>query len=146
MSKNEKPKMIGAIPVPPEAAAGLLDAIGLGHLVPDQGEQDAAARYVPASAEQARVLIDAAHQPRFQLGDVVRLRPHAHGRYKWPTNDDECIVTQVLDEPLRLGTEGTPGIARRLDFAIAIFDSKDGDLLEYLHDSREFEKVGSINN
>lgn len=98
---------------------------------------------MPADAEQLAGLLAGARAAPFQVGDVVRLRPWARGRFKWPRDDDRCIVTQVLDTPYRHGDSGTSTPAKACDIALAFADG-DGDVLEYLHDRRMFEKVGSI--
>lgn len=109
------------------------------------GDKPQPKRPVPATKEQALVLIEAAKQEPFQVGDIVKLREHAFGRFKWPTATDECIVTQALREPFR-STEhhGSPVFGMPQDFAIVFYDTNDGQLIEHMHDSRNFVKVGSI--
>lgn len=97
----------------------------------------------PATLAHIQDLLKGNAQPKLQVGDKVKLRPAFVKSFKFPSQDDVCIVTQVLDTPYRAGDSGTLVPARRNDMAIAFVDS-DGDVLEYLHDSRMFEKVGSI--
>lgn len=138
----EKKKVeIARIPLPDELGEALAGALGLS----PSGDDPKPIPFTAADAEQALALIQASRQPRFELGDIVVLRPHAHDRFKWPQPGEKCIVTQVLDEPARTGNPGTPTFAERRDFAIAMV-SPDGDVCEFMHDSRDFEKVGSINN
>jgi hypothetical protein len=99
---------------------------------------------VPATREQVLALIEP--REKMKIGDVVRLRPHAENRYKFPKAGQECIVTQVKDVPVHEGREGTAGFAVPNDIAIALFDTSDNMLLEFLHDSRNFEVVGNILN
>jgi|GEM_PF-6259417 len=96
----------------------------------------------PATADEVRHLLA---RPRLRTGDVVRLLPFAAPRFRWPGPTDECIVTQVLDEPHRSGEHATPQTAERLDIALA-FTNSDGLLVECLYDSRCFERMGSVVN
>lgn len=98
----------------------------------------------PARLADLQGLLEGTHQPRFEVGDIVQLRPFAKGRFKWPTEDDRCIVTQVLDTPYRTGEPGTFRPAVSHNIALAFVDEDDDDLMEFLHDSRLFVKVGSI--
>lgn len=98
--------------------------------------------WTAATLAQVRGLIEGDKQ-RFAVGDIVQLREFAADNYHWPKAEHRCIVTQVLDTPYRQGGHGTPEPAHRNDFAIA-FVSPDGNVLEFLHDTREFQKVGSI--
>lgn len=97
----------------------------------------------PATLAHIQDLLKGDAQPKLQVGDKVKLRPSFVKLFKFPSDDDVCIVTQVLDTPYREGNPGTAVLGRRNDMAIAFVDS-DGDVLEFLHDSRMFEKVGSI--
>lgn len=99
-------------------------------------------KYVPARMNQLRHLLEKAEP--LAIGDIVQLKPETADGYKWPTAEQKCIVTQVLDQPFRIGSYGTPQPAKPLDFALAMLDENDGQIAEYLHDSREFVKVGSI--
>ncbi|AAQ54963.1 hypothetical protein Bcep22_gp30 [Burkholderia phage Bcep22] len=132
---------IARIPLPDELGEALGAALGL---TPDT-EDAKPLPFTAADAEQARVLVEAAKQPRFELGDIVVLREHADDKFKWPQPGEECIVTQVLDTPVRTGQHGSAMWAQPCDFAIAMI-SPDGELMEFLHDSRDFVKVGSIIN
>lgn len=96
----------------------------------------------PATLAQVRHLLETDKQ-RFAVGDIVQLREFAANKYHWPKAEHRCIVTQVLDTPYRYGDQGTPEPSKRNDFSIA-FVAPDGNVLEFLHDSREFTKVGSI--
>src|SRR3546814_358795 len=100
-------------------------------------------RLRPAKLADLQGLLEGTHQKKFEIGDIVTLRPWAHGRYKWPQEGDRCIVTQVLDAPRRAGEDGSAMESRPKDIALAFLDP-DGDVMEYLHDSRMFQKVGSI--
>jgi len=111
--------------------------LGGGH-----GPDSPCSTMMPADAEQLNGLLEGARAAPLAVGDVVRLRPWAHGRFKWPRADDRCIVTQVLPVPYRHGDNGTPQPASPSDIALAFVDG-DGDILEFLHDRRMFEKVGS---
>lgn len=97
----------------------------------------------PALLADLRGLLVGAVQKKFELGDIVVLRAWAEPHMKFPKIGERCIVTQVLDAPYRGGEAGTclPGIPH--DIALAFIDP-DGDVFEYLYDSRMFEKVGSI--
>lgn len=98
----------------------------------------------PATLAFLQGLLKGTVQPKFEIGDIVVLREWAAERYfKWPKAGDRCIVTQVLAVPYRSGDYGSAVAGRPQDIALAFVDS-DGDLIEYLHDSRMFEKVGSI--
>lgn len=108
----------------------------------DDGEDDEP-KFRPALLADVRGLLEAATQSKFKIGDIVQLRPFAKDHFKWPTADDRCVVTQVLETPYRGGEAGTPETAKCGDIALA-FVSPTGLLVEYLHDSRMFEKVGSI--
>lgn len=123
--------LVGGGSLPPE----LLKMLGGG------GGDDITMR--PARLADLQGLLTGDAQPKLQVGDIVVLREFAKNRFKWPTNDDRCIVTQVLDVPFRGGEPGTALPGRRHDFALA-FKDDDGDILEFLHDSRMFERVGSI--
>ncbi|MEY9435560.1 hypothetical protein [Bradyrhizobium elkanii] len=122
--------------------AGLLGALaGAGATVEVIGGNKGEG-WAPATLAQVRHLLEGDKQ-RFVVGDIVQLHESAANLYHWPKADDRCIVTQVLDTPYRSGESGTPQPAKRSDFAIA-FVAPDGELLEFLHDSRQFKKVGSI--
>lgn len=97
----------------------------------------------PATLADIRGLLEGAAQDRLQIGDIVKLRPYAANMHEFPKVDERCIVTQVLDAPYRSGDGGTMAAGRLADIALAMVDS-DGDLSEFLYDSRRFEKVGSI--
>ncbi|AEZ50841.1 hypothetical protein DC1_00023 [Burkholderia phage DC1] len=139
----EKKKVeIARIPLPDELGEALAGALGL---TPGAEQEPMPLPFTAADSHHARALIEAARQPRFELGDVVVLRPHAHDSFKWPQPGEKCIVTQVLETPVRTGQHGSAMFAKPGDFAIAMI-SPDGELMEFMHDSRDFEKVGSINN
>lgn len=127
-------KTISGDDLPP----GLRDAL-LSHVLRGAGER----KMRPARLADLQGLLTGLGQPKFEIGDIVVLRKWAHRMFKWPTADDKCIVTQVLDTPYRRGDVGTAESAKRCDFALAFVDA-DGDVIEYLHDSRMFEKVASI--
>ena len=95
----------------------------------------------PATLAQARALLQ---RPPVSVGDIVVLKAEFRGIYKWPTDNERCIVTQVLDRPIHRGETGTNALARRLDIALAFYDANDGTLCEYLHDGRMFNVVGSV--
>lgn len=109
----------------------------------EHGADCSCSTMMPADAEQLAGLLAGARAAPFQVGDVVRLRSWARGRFKWPRDDDRCIVTQVLGTPYRHGDSNTQVPAKLNDIALA-FVNGDGDIEEYLHDRRMFEKVGSI--
>lgn len=96
-----------------------------------------------ASLANLQGLLEGSRQPKFEIGDIVVLRPWAHNRFKWPKADERCIVTQALAAPVHSGDDGTPAEGKPKDIALAFIDS-DGDVLEFLHDSRMFMRVGSI--
>lgn len=81
--------------------------------------------------------------PPLKFGDIVELRDWAKGFFKWPRPGERCIVTQVLSVPVRAPYDGTPSSSMALDIALAFVDP-DGDITEFLHDSRRFRKVGTI--
>jgi len=116
---------------------GLREAL-IGHLTGDKEP-----RFKAANLANIQGLLEGRVQPKFEVGDIVTLRPWAFNLHKWPKEGDKCIVTQVLDEPIRFGEAATMKIAEPLSIAIAFVDS-DGDVCEYLYDARRFIKVGSI--
>ena len=97
----------------------------------------------PARLDELQDLLEGCVQRRFQVGDIVQLRSYAIGRQNFPTEDDRCIVTQVLSTPYRLGNPSSLAAGEPHDIALAFVDS-DGGLVEFLYDSRIFKKVGSI--
>lgn len=98
----------------------------------------------PATLANLQGLLRGAAQDKFKIGDIVVLRPWGEAHVTFPKIDEHCIVTQVLDVPYRVGEFGTPDNGRPLDMAIAFIDPRDGSVVEFLQDSRMFEKVGSI--
>lgn len=121
--------------LPPELGRMLAGALG--------GKHPNAEQWVPATLVDVRGLLEGSQQKPFNIGDLVSLRPHAANDYHWPREGDKCIVTQVLDQPYRSGGVSTGEPGKKADFAIAIKTPK-GEVLEFLHDSRNFVKVGSI--
>lgn len=105
------------------------------------GKSDASFR--PATAADLAELIEATGQPKFLFGDIVELRNFATNRYKWPKAGDQCVVTQILEAPLRVPYDGSGKSAVRHDIALAFVDP-DGEIMEFVHDSRCFRKVGTI--
>lgn len=100
---------------------------------------------VPATREQAlRLMAARAEGQQLKVGDTVVWRDGLKSA-KWPDYGQQCVVTQVLPAPLHTGEAGTPIIAEADDIALA-FTLPDGDLVEFLHDSRRFTKVASILN
>lgn len=98
----------------------------------------------PALLADLRGLLASAVQKKFELGDIVVLRGWAASTVRFPKLGERCIVTQVLDVPYRGGEVGTPDVGRPYDIAIAFIDPSDGEVLEFLQDSRMYEKVGSV--
>src|SRR3546814_20338843 len=76
-------------------------------------------RLRPAKLAALQGLLEGTHQKKFEIGDIVTLRPWAHGRYKWPQEGDRCIVTQLLDAPRRAGAAGSALASRTKDHALA---------------------------
>lgn len=99
----------------------------------------------PATLASLQGLLKGAYQPKFEIGDIVVLREWAENRFKWPEAGDRCIVTQVLAVPYRSGENGTAESGRPHDMALAFIDP-DGHVVEFLHDSRMFKKVGSVHD
>jgi hypothetical protein len=97
----------------------------------------------PATAADIAELIEATNQPKFKFGDIVQLREFAKNRYKWPKDGDQCIVSQILEAPNRAPYDGSARSAIRHDIALAFIDP-DGEIMEFVHDSRYFRKVGTI--
>lgn len=98
----------------------------------------------PATKEQLAALLEGAKQPKLEVGDIVVLRENACGNAKWPQPGERVIVTQVLDTPYRSGEHSSGRSAIPSDIALA-FICDEGHIHEFLYDSREFVKVGSIN-
>ncbi|MEI2416170.1 hypothetical protein V8Z80_08290 [Orrella sp. JC864] len=96
-----------------------------------------------ADAEQLAGLLEGALAEPFAVGDIVRLRPWAADRFKWPRPGEHCIVTQVLAVPYRQGAHGTARAAEVGDIALGFVDG-DGEILEFLYDRRMVERVGSL--
>ncbi|HET8668869.1 MAG TPA: hypothetical protein VFM10_12870 [Terriglobales bacterium] len=109
------------------------------------GAKPAPSELLAATREQALVLIEGSREI-FAVGDVVKLRPEFEKSIRYPAAGQEVIVTQVLLEPVRGGRHGTPSEADPKNIAICMVDPEDGQLVEFLHDSRKFVKVGSILN
>lgn len=101
------------------------------------------AGFKPATAADIAELIESTSQTKFKFGDIVELREFGKNRYKWPKAGDQCIVTQVLETPCRAPYDGSNRSAIRHDVALAFMDP-DGNLTEFLHDSRLFRKVATI--
>jgi len=97
----------------------------------------------PATLANLQGLLTGMAQPKFEIGDIVVLRDYAKDMFKFPAAGARSIVTQVLDTPVHVGENGTAALGRPHNIALAMVD-EDGDVLEFLHDSRMFEKVGSI--
>lgn len=127
-------EIIGGDSMPPDIKEALSRALG-GKKRPDMR---------PARLADIQELLKGAAQPKLQVGDIVVMRNIWLERYSWPKPGDRCIVTQVIDPPVRVGEGGTSGLAVAHDIALAFVDENDGELTEYLHDSRGFERVGSI--
>lgn len=104
----------------------------------------------PATLEQAMVLIEAAKQEPFKVGEVIELRDWAKGRFKFPKAGDHCIVTQRLEQPVRSTEIGSSDAAFNNDIAIAFMVTHEGDcdhegetrIVEHVYDSRMFKRVG----
>lgn len=97
----------------------------------------------PATLDRARAIIEAGQQPKFEVGDVVRLRPWAKHYNKWPKMGDECIVTHVMGAPLYGNQVGYSSFGTPHNINLAFIDA-DGDMVEFAYDSRQFEKVRSV--
>ncbi len=137
MSKNEGggiDEILGGL------LGGKVKTITIGRKDADEDDEP---KFRPALLADVRGLLEATTQPKFKIGDIVQLRPFAQNLFKWPTADDRCIVTQALETPYRGGEDGTPEPAKCGDITLA-FVAPTGVLVEYLHDSRMFVKVGSI--
>lgn len=101
----------------------------------------------PATYSQARELIEAVWFPT--VGDVVEAKPTVALFCAFPQPGERMVVTQVLPQPLHgRGEEGSPTDAVTPDIALAFVAVKRGTqqpaVVEYLHDSRFFTRVGSI--
>lgn len=94
------------------------------------------------SLAQIRGLLEGSTQPRFKVGDYVTLRPHAKGIYNCCEEGGEYLISQVLDVPYRAGDSSTSKCATLCDVAIVFID-EDGDIVEYLVDSRNFKSLGT---
>lgn len=142
MSDNEQPKRIEIFggQLPSEIGQALLGAI--------EGKRCKSVTK-PATLEQAMVLIEAAKQEPFKLGEKVELREWAADRFKFPKAGEHCIVTQVLDQPLRSTEVDSSDAAFRNDIAIAFMVTHEGDcehegetrIVEHVYDSRMFQRV-----
>lgn len=97
----------------------------------------------PATLADLQQLLTATAQPKFEVGDIVQLRATGSTMFRWPLPGDRCVVTQALDTPIHVGDPGSALFSRRHDIALAFVD-EDDDVMEYMHDSRLFEKIGSI--
>lgn len=97
----------------------------------------------PARLADLQGLLKGIGQKKFEIGDIVTLRDGLPEMFHWPVHGDRCIVTQVLDTPIHTGDPGSAQFARSYDMALAFVD-EDGDVMEYMHDSRLFTKVASI--
>lgn len=122
-----------------EGIEGLAQALGA-----MAGRQGHELKIAPAKMVHVRGILEAADQPKFEVGDIVKLREHAEEKFRYPKRGEHCIVTQSLDKPYRNGEPGSKHCADRNDIALAFVDESDGEIFENLYDSRHFVKVGSI--
>lgn len=114
--------------------------------------------FSPASAEIVKKFLMG--PTTFEVGDIVTLRTDLASNDSWPTLGQECIVSQVLDAPIRHGDAGTSNAAARVNIALVFVAAKDVDIdsilnpgavnsktpevFEFMYDSRRFTKIGSI--
>jgi len=77
----------------------------------------------------------------FESGQIVKWKKGLRSK-KFPSEDQEVIVVEVLDNPvLQHETEsGTPYFREPLDLVLAMLD-EDNDLVIFHYDSRRFEPV-----
>jgi len=77
----------------------------------------------------------------FESGQIVKWKKGLRNK-KFPSEDQEVIVVEVLDNPvLQHETEsGTPYFREPLDLVLAMLD-EDNDLVIFHYDSRRFEPV-----
>lgn len=144
MSESEQPKRIEIMggELPPEVGQALLSAITGGKRCKQVTK--------PATLEQAMVLIEAAKQEPFKVGETIELRDWAKDRFKFPKAGDHCIVTQRIEQPVRSTEIGSSDAAFNNDIAIAFMVTHEGDcdhegetrIVEHVYDSRMFKRVG----
>lgn len=125
MSKIEIGKL------PPELAELLGKTLGLG------GDSE---ELKPARMDQIRHLLE--KQEPFQMGDIVTLKLE-NNNLRYPKFGEKVIITQVVNPPVRSNETHTTKAATPCDIAIA-YVCEHGTVHEFLQDSREFKKVGSI--
>lgn len=114
-------------------------------------------KVTPASVEVARWLVDGAlYQP--QPGDIVQLRPDVEqydGTITYPKPGERVAVTQVMYPPMRDDSRlSSASAADRRNMAIVMMAThvcedpkcEAPQVVEFLHDSRYFEKVGHIDD
>jgi len=101
----------------------------------------------PATPDQVRQFLGGVE--RFSVGDIVVWREGLCASVA-PAPGEQCVVTQVLAEPLR-GGDNNVAMAERLDIALAFLhhcgeedcEAEDA-VFDAMFDSRRFTKVGSI--
>lgn len=123
----------------------------VGDKLPGDEIEEAEKYPVPAPYEGAAEFLQRSWSPA--LGDIVEPRPDLNSLVKFPAPGQRLVVTQVLAEVQHLlaeGHSGTPYEAMRQDIGLAFMTTPRNKpdmkpiLVEYLHDSRYFTKVGSI--
>lgn len=108
-------------------------------------DDDKKEKYRPATADEVGPLL---RRQQLEVGDIVQLQPRMAGMFKWPKPGQDCIVTQVIDPPYRSGEHGTAQLGETCDIALGyVLANGPGGrevLCEFVHDSRNFDKVGRI--
>ncbi len=80
----------------------------------------------PATATEANHFLS--HADDFEVGDIVKWRPGL-ADHLIPRVDDECVVTQVFDEPLLIKDERQPLQTYHMAVAVIVKDDNGEDLL-----------------
>jgi hypothetical protein len=83
------------------------------------------------------------HKPPLKVGDAVRWRPGQRNA-RFPDDGEVCIVSQIIEPPLRDGDTSNEAAAERNDVALALAEKcADGTVRvrEFVYDSRRLERV-----
>jgi hypothetical protein len=101
----------------------------------------------PLNAEEAMAMyLDPHVRWKPKLGDLVTLREEMACNFAYPKKGETCVVTQVMDPPLRSQNVSSSESGMCLNICVA-FKQKHGNhhhYLEHTMDSRYFVKLGNI--
>lgn len=92
-----------------------------------------------AGEERERIAEQMQHIKDLKPGDKVRWQERMKNS-RWPAYGEIVEVFRVFPVRYVTGKEGSPSAANENDFSLITHDN-DGDIIEFIYDSRRFERV-----